>query len=249
MTSPRKYALFCSANGNFGTLSLLIPWDKIQTCTTTKHPDDLSLSKIWSTLKDHAEHDVEFVNGNKTVTIDHLLTENYLSEIHDGELVGLSMVPSLYYNAISRLQHYAELRSPYDGIWYVSDNDKQWAGECIPGIASGTFDHIGAYLATRNTAAVHDQNNKEIDVEIVDGVLVLESRDEQLQIPHVRTVKDMFEKYYPEVSDLVQETDHARHTISRITLSEQQVSTTVGDVKQPSEFVLNDDEWPPLRSS
>ena len=181
-----KYILFCIQESNFQTRSMLIPYDKIMLCE--ERVKDLEI------LRSHAEKNVEFdLNDGKEYIVDNLLKQNYTCTERCG-----TQDHHPYTEIINDFTYYAEGYHDdidFDGkrvIHYTKSYDSVWVDGVICHIASSGFNHVKNFCKFRNYKVF-----KKKSIEIVEGFLVLESRNNNLAFPpSVDTVDEMYQKYY-----------------------------------------------------
>jgi hypothetical protein len=168
-----KYILYCAQDANFQTRSMLIPYDKYLLC------DDLV--KNFDVLRKHSKEQT-FIIAGVNYKIDNLLLQNIMWNDNCGQ------AESTEYNIIiDRLTQYAD---GLDDGQYFSINDKVWYDSTINNLCGG-FNHIKNYCSLRNS-----QSYETKPIQIVEGFLVLQTRDGVLKMPNVDTVKELYEKYY-----------------------------------------------------
>ena len=175
MSNPKKYILFCAQEANFQIRSILIPYDQIMQCE--QRVKDLQL------LQDNSLKNVIFKHKNQEYIVDNLLLQNITWKGNMG-----SIDQTLVTNIIGDFIFYADL--PVDDC-LVKHYDSIWKDGSICGVASKGFNHFVNYCNFRNKKMY---KNKSID--IVLGFLVLQTDDEQLNLPTVDTVEEMYQMYF-----------------------------------------------------
>jgi len=158
-----KYILYCGQEGNFGTRSMLIPYDQY-----IKNPER---EKNLEILRNYAKKNVKIDDH----IVDHLLILNYKFEGNRG-----TQVQTPYSDIVNKLTSYADMRD-YEERWVFTLSDFEWINEAIPGIASSGFNHVLNYCNYK----------KNTDYDIVEGFLVLVSRDDKIQTPMSDTADEM----------------------------------------------------------
>jgi hypothetical protein len=116
----------------------------------------------------------------KNHTIEDCLIDNLLLQNYDVE--GSRCTPEIkdYSEYCWKLTHYA------DGLDCIDEIDKEWYDKSILLLGSLGFNHIKNYTKIKNMKQYN----------IIDGFLVLETRDGKLERPDVDTVEEMYAKYY-----------------------------------------------------
>lgn len=170
-----RYILYCSQEANFQTRSMLIPYDLIMKCQS--RVEDLQV------LRDNCCENVKFIHREETFIIDQLLIQDFCWESGSGHAIKTKT--TVITNALSS---YAE---GWDPKYPMRDGDEIWCNDIIYNVASQGFCHIGNYCSMRNASTYDDE-----PIEVVEGFLVLESRDGEIEIPMVDTVEEIFKKYY-----------------------------------------------------
>lgn len=132
-------------------------------------------SDIYNKLKERSIKNYTFKIDGKDYLIDNLLLQNYDYE-------GSMGVPEKkdYSEFCWKLTNYA------DGVDYFDDVDKEWYNKSILLLGSLGFNHIKNYVKIKSMKQYN----------IVDGFLVLEIRNGELELPNVDTVEEMYTKYF-----------------------------------------------------
>jgi hypothetical protein len=173
-----KYILFCAQEANFQTRSMLIPYDKYLMCD--------NLIKDFDILRKHSKSHI-FVIDDQNYTIDNLLIQNFIWHDNMGQ-----MEENGYSQIIGKLADYA---NGMDENKYYVANDKIWYDHTIIDLCGG-FNHIKNFCKLLNMKSFEKK-----PIEIIEGFLVLETRDGVYELPIVDTVKEMYDKYYSEKLD------------------------------------------------
>lgn len=144
-------------------------------------------------LRSHAKKDVCFDMGDdKDYIVDQLLVQNVIwterCGTHDqhpytGIINDLKFYAEGYHDEIDRYGNKITL--------YTNVRDSCWVDDVICHVASNGFNHVKNYCRFRNRKIY-----KKKSIEIVEGFLVVEARDHELQFPPVDTIEEMYKKYY-----------------------------------------------------
>ncbi len=170
-----KYILFCAQDANFQTRSMLIPYDKFRECRQRWDQ--------WIQLTTSSITQAPFTVRGKKYIVDKLLIQNITWDEGNGSFDKTPLT-----DIIHQLRCYADGFN--DGYVFESE-DELWLSHALGNVASRGFNHIGNYCNFRNTTEYDG-----VPIEIVDGLLVLESNNGVINLPDVHTVSEMYQKYY-----------------------------------------------------
>lgn len=151
----RNYILFCMEYANFSPRILLVPTDK----------SDLS-SNFNANLEILRNSSQKYLFNDKIVeniVLQNITTINKNYGSYDNHT---------FSQFVYSLMNYAE-NGTYFGYSYL--DDKIWADDSL--YCRNGYDGIDAYLCYRNVKTFKSEDRNELDVNIIEGFVVLETRD------------------------------------------------------------------------
>ena len=161
-----QYILYLAQQSNFQTRSMIIPAKEF----IDARKDEYAMLKRLSS-KNH-----KFILDQKEYIIDNLLVQNY-------NLIGNigSQEKHEHTDICNLLSGYAD---GLDDYYYFDMCDKPWYDKSIINLCGG-FNHVKNYISCK----VHCKNK---GIDIIDGFLILQSRNGQIEIPYCDTVNELY---------------------------------------------------------
>lgn len=182
--SEDDYILYLAQSSNFQTRSMLIPKGKLN----KKRLDEIN--KLISSSEDYnIIIDGEQVEIKNVVTVNYVHNSDYNHETQCGSLT-LDPLDKEKTDITNVLTFYAEQDLCTDEKMYSDLDDEEWFDDSICGFIGG-FNHIRNYIKCMK---ITELGGKKIN--IVDSLLVLETKGGDFEMPQFESVNDMLNVLY-----------------------------------------------------